>query len=53
MTNTLTQASTMRISDHFNHTQGNSASEARDGFPSALEPTQKLSDVRKFGLFSG
>lgn len=44
----------MRISDHFSNTQGNNpVSEAGDTLPSALDPTQRLSDVRKFGLFSG
>lgn len=52
LTYILTQASTMRISDHFNDTQGNPAGEAGGNFPSELEPTQRLSDVRKFGLFS-
>lgn len=43
----------MRINDRFTNTQSNPASEAQDSLPSVLEPTQKLSDVRKFGLFSG
>lgn len=44
------QTSTMRISDHFTGSR-NSASDASEELPTALEPTQKLSDVRKFGLF--
>lgn len=44
----------MRISNHFINTQGvpQNAGEG-DSLPSALEPTQRLADVRKFGLFSG
>lgn len=42
----------MRISDHFNNMQSNPAEEAGEHLPSALEPTQRLDDVRKFGLFS-
>lgn len=45
------QASTMRINDRFTNTQGNAANNPRDDFAAALEPTQRLADVRKFALF--
>ncbi|KUI65377.1 DNA repair protein rad9 [Cytospora mali] len=43
--------STMRISNHFNTSQNNPLGGAGNGMPSFLEPTQRVSDVRKFGLF--
>jgi cell cycle checkpoint control protein RAD9A len=43
--------STMRINSHLN-TQVESRSEAPGNLPTELEPTQRLSDVRRFGLFS-
>ncbi|KAJ4424122.1 hypothetical protein N0V82_001170 [Gnomoniopsis sp. IMI 355080] len=46
-------ASTMRMSDYFHNVQSNPVEEASEHLPSALEPTQRLDDVRKFGLFSG
>lgn len=43
----------MRISDHFHNNKSNPVEEASEYLPTALEPTQRLDDVRKFGLFSG
>lgn len=43
----------MRISDHFNDIHSNPVEAGEEHLPSALEPTQRLDDVRKFGLFSG
>ncbi|KAH8894897.1 hypothetical protein GQ53DRAFT_779740 [Thozetella sp. PMI_491] len=43
--------STMRINSHLN-TQVESRGEAPGNLPTELEPTQRLSDVRRFGLFS-
>ncbi|KAF3770265.1 hypothetical protein M406DRAFT_246528 [Cryphonectria parasitica EP155] len=46
-------ASTMRISNHLNNVQDAPQDYGGgDALPSALEPTQRLADVRKFGLFS-
>lgn len=47
----MEQASTMRINDRLTNTQTNPVNDQADDIPSALEPTQRLSDVRKFGLF--
>ncbi|KAJ9151850.1 DNA repair protein rad9 [Pleurostoma richardsiae] len=46
--------STIRISDHLG-TQSEAAqqNDTVDSIPSGLEPTQRLSEVRRFGLFSG
>lgn len=41
----------MRINDRFTNTQENAVSNAGDDLPAALEPTQRLADVRKFALF--
>lgn len=43
--------STLRTSNHFNTTQEIPLNDAGDDMPSFLEPTQRVSDVRKFGLF--
>jgi len=49
----LQNPSTLRISNHVptqQHSQ--SQSDTLDGFPSGLDPTQRLSQVRQYGLFS-
>ncbi|ROW17741.1 hypothetical protein VPNG_00682 [Cytospora leucostoma] len=46
-----TNPSTMRMSNHFNTTGSNSLHDAETDMPSFLEPTQRVSDVRRFGLF--
>ncbi|KAL8360683.1 hypothetical protein RB601_007100 [Gaeumannomyces tritici] len=46
---------TMRISEHLGRTasfEARSEAPQNDGLPSEVEPTQRLSDVRRFGLFS-
>lgn len=47
----VVQNSTMRISNHFNNTQTNPVDDFGEHLPSGLDPTQRLDDVRKFGLF--
>lgn len=41
----------MRISNHYNDTHSDDAEQESEHLPSALEPTQRLDDVRKFGFF--
>ncbi|KAJ0109178.1 hypothetical protein J7T55_009508 [Diaporthe amygdali] len=43
--------STMRISDHSSNTQSNPPIDSGGPLPPFVEPTQRVSDVRKFGLF--
>lgn len=43
--------STLRTGNQFSTTQSNPLDDAGDDMPSFLEPTQRISDVRKFGLF--
>ncbi|KAI7783857.1 uncharacterized protein LA080_011119 [Diaporthe eres] len=44
--------STMRISDHSGNTQSNPPNDSGGPLPPFVEPTQRVSDVRKFGLFT-
>ncbi|KAG6365260.1 hypothetical protein INS49_006869 [Diaporthe citri] len=43
--------SAMRISDHSGNTQSNPPDDSGGPLPPFVEPTQRVSDVRKFGLF--
>ncbi|KKY31509.1 putative cell cycle [Diaporthe ampelina] len=43
--------STMRISDHSGNTQSNPPNESGGPLPPFVEPTQRVSEVRRFGLF--
>lgn len=43
--------STLRTSNQSSTTQGNPLNYAGDDMPSFLDPTQRVSDVRRFGLF--
>lgn len=44
--------STMRISDHSGNTQTNPPNDSGGPVPPFVEPTQRVSEVRRFGLFT-
>ncbi|POS78148.1 hypothetical protein DHEL01_v203455 [Diaporthe helianthi] len=44
--------STMRISDHSGNTQSNPPNDSGGPLPPFVEPTQRVSEVRRFGLFT-